>query len=189
MYSGVVGKEKIVNVRFNCKGKIRSKPNDGWMTFKSEPYDFFDQPTRIFLIKARKMGIPANGIHLYKNEEARMVIKLAGLFKVVDGKGFEMNQGETVTLFNDFCLVAPGTLIDEKTKWEVIDPLSVLAKYTNGNIQISATLQSNENGALVNFISNDRFESAVARHIKTIHGQLLLKSIRILMEIEKSQKH
>jgi len=159
-YAGVVGKEKVVNVRVKFTGKIRSKPNDSWMTFTSEQYNFFDQPTRIFYIKARKMGIPATGIHLYKNETAIMVIKIAGLFKVVDAKGIEMNQGETVTVFNDMCFMAPASLIDKKIKWELIDSLTVKASYTNGNITISATLYFNDNGELINFISNDRFETA-----------------------------
>jgi hypothetical protein len=189
-YSGVVGEEKVVNVRFTCKGRIRSKPDDGWMIFRSEQYDFFDQPTRIFYIKARKMGIPASGIHLYKNEEAIMVIRLAGLFKVVDAKGAEMNQGETVTVFNDMCLVAPGILIDKRIKWEDIDPLSVLAKYTNGNIQISATLQFKEDGQLVNFISNDRFESADGKTYKNypwstpVRGYMNLKGQRIVSKAD-----
>ncbi len=159
-YAGVIGKEKVLNVRIRFEGKIRSKPEDSWMTFTSEQYNFFDKPTRIFYIKARKMGIPVKGIHLYKDEKAIMVIKLAGLFKVVDAKGTEMNQGETVTVFNDMCFMAPATLIDKNIRWEIIDPLTVKARYTNGKITISATLFFNEKGELINFISNDRFETA-----------------------------
>ena len=159
-YVGVVGKERVFNVRVKCEGRIRSKPEDSWMTFKSEQYNFFDKPTRIFYIKARKMGIPAIGLHLYKDEKAIMVIKLAGLFKVVDAKGIEMNQGETVTVFNDMCFMAPVTLIDRNIQWEIIDSSTVKARYTNGNMAISATLFFNEKGELVNFISNDRFETA-----------------------------
>lgn len=159
-YTGWVGKEKLFNSRIKFEGKIRSKPEDSWMTFTSEQYNFFDRPTRIFFIKAYKMGIPAKGIHLYKDEKAIMVIKLAGLFKVVDAKGLEMNQGETVTVFNDMCCMAPSTLIDKNIQWEVIDSLTVKARYTNGNITISASLLFNEKGELINFISNDRFETA-----------------------------
>jgi hypothetical protein len=106
------------------------------------------------------MGIPAKGIHLYKDEQAIMIIKLAGLFKVVDAKGIEMNQGETVTVFNDMCCMAPATLIDKNIQWEIIDPMTVKARFTNGSITISATLFFNEKGELINFISNDRFETA-----------------------------
>jgi hypothetical protein len=109
------------------------------MKLKSVQYNFTDQPTRIFFITARKMGIPAFGIHLYKDKKAIMLIKLLGLFTVSDAKGPEMDQGETVTVFNDMCLLAPATLIDKNIIWEGVDSLTVKA--------------------LINFISNDRFET------------------------------
>ena len=164
--TGVIGKEKLLNVRLIFEGKIRSKPDDSWMTFKSEQYNFFDKPTRIFYIKAYKNGIPATGIHLYKDEKAIMVIKLLGIFRLVDAKGVEMNQGETVTVFNDMCFMAPATLIDKNIQWEIIDSLTVKARYTNGNIAISAKLFFNDKGDLINFISNDRFETTDGKVFK-----------------------
>ena len=158
--SGIAGTERLFNMRIKFEGRIRSKPQDSWMKFSSEQYNFFDHPTRIFYIKAYKMGIPATGIHLYKNQKASMVIKLAGLFKIVDARGAEMDQGETVTVFNDMCCMAPATLIDKSIQWELIDPVTVKAKFTNGKITISATLLFNESGELLNFISNDRFETS-----------------------------
>jgi hypothetical protein len=167
-YTGIVGKEGVLNVKIKFEGRIRSKPEDSWMTFTSEQYNFFDKPTRIFYIKAYKMGIPAKGIHLYKDEKAIMVIKLAGLFKVVDAKGLEMNQGETVTVFNDMCCMAPATLIDKNIQWEIIDSLTVKARYTNGNITITATLFFNEDGRLINFMIG--LKLLMEEHIKIILG-------------------
>lgn len=158
-YVGAVGKEKVVNFRVEFEGVIRSNPEDKWMKLTSAQYNFTDNPTRVFYIKARKMGIPASGIHLYKQETAIMHIKLAGLFTIVNAQGSEMNQGETVTVFNDMCFMAPATLIDKRIRWEEIDSSSVKAYFTNGGIIISATLFFNETGELINFISNDRFET------------------------------
>jgi hypothetical protein len=179
-YTGVIGKERIVNVRIKFTGKFRSRPNDSWMTFTSEQYNFFDEPARIFYIRARRIGIPVSGLHLYKNESASMVIKIAGLIKVADAKGDEMNQGETVTLFNDMCIMVPATLIDQNITWELIDPLTVKARYTNGNITISATLLFNGTGELVNFISNDRFESADGKIYKNFPWSTPVKEYRDL---------
>jgi hypothetical protein len=158
-YVGAVGQEKVVNAGICFEGRIRSKKEDGWMKLQSEQYNFFDNPTRAFYIKASKMGIPVTGLHLYKDETAIMVIKLAGLFTIADAKGPEMDQGETVTLFNDMCLMAPATLIDKNILWETIDPLTVRAKYINGKLSITANLFFNKAGELINFISNDRFET------------------------------
>lgn len=159
LYTGVIGKEKVMNFRAEYKGGIRANSREEFMSLKSVQYNFMDSPTRLFYIVAKKKGIPAKGIHLYIDQTAIMLIKLFGLFTVVDAKGPEMNQGETVTLFNDMCFMAPATLIDRNIEWKEIDEKSVEAKYTNGKISISATLFFNKDGELVNFLSNDRFET------------------------------
>jgi hypothetical protein len=95
-----------------------------------------------------------------------MLIKILGVFTVVDARGREMNQGETVTVFNDMCFMAPASLIDRNIKWRIIDNITVEAQFTNGNITISATLFFNEEGDLVNFLSNDRFETTDGKSYK-----------------------
>lgn len=158
-YTGSIGKEKVLNFRAEFDGGIRSKPGEEFMALKSVQYNFTDVPTRVFYIVAKKKGIPAKGIHLYRDQKAIMLIKLLGLFTIVDSKGKEMDQGETVTLFNDMCFMAPASLIDPNIQWREIDKTTVEARYTNGNITISATLFFNEKGELVNFLSNDRYET------------------------------
>ncbi|MBE0677966.1 MAG: hypothetical protein IH592_04295 [Bacteroidales bacterium] len=158
-YTGSIGKEKVSNFRAEFTGGIRSKSSEEFMPLKSVQYNFIGNPTRLFYIVAKKKGIPAKGIHLYRDQKAIMLVKILGLFTVVDAKGKEMNQGETVTLFNDMCFMAPATLIDRNIEWREIDAMTVDAKFTNGNISIGATLYFNEEGELVNFLSNDRFET------------------------------
>jgi hypothetical protein len=158
--AGFVGKEKISNVFLKASGQIRSSEKSGWMQFTSEQYNFFENPFRAFYIRAVKMGVPAVGLHLYKNEAATMVIKLLNLFKVVDAKGPEMNQAETVTVLNDMCFMAPGSLIDKNITWETMNAGQVKATFTNGQITISAILTFDEEGKLMNFLSFDRFETS-----------------------------
>ncbi len=194
-YVGVIGKEKIVNFRAEFEGKIRGNPDDGWMKLKSVQYNFTDQPTRIFYITASKMGIPAVGIHLYKDEKAIMLIKLLGLFTVSDAKGPEMDQGETVTVFNDMCLMAPATLVDKNIIWESVDSLTVKARFTNGHINIGATLFFNPKGELINFISNDRFETKDGKTYKNspwftpVEGYQDLNGFRLPTSAKTIYKH
>lgn len=79
--------------------------------------------------------------------------------KIVNAYGDKLNQAETVTLFNDICCIAPACLIDNRIKWEVGGDATVKGHFTNGDITVCATLYFNDNGALVNFVSNDRFET------------------------------
>ncbi len=159
--TGVVGREKVYNMKLAFEGKIRSRPTDNWMNLKVRQTSFFKNPTRIFYLRANKMGVPVTGLHLYKNAKAEMVIKLAGLVKIVDVRGPKMDKAETVTHFNDMCLMAPATLIDENISWHEVSPYKVEANYTNGQNTISATLYFNDKGELFNFISNDRFDLSV----------------------------
>lgn len=159
IYTNSINKSKVYNFRAEFTGKIRAKSDDKWMKLKSVQYNFIQNPTRIFYIKAIKMGLSVKGIHIYKNSSAIMKIKLFGLFKLVEAKGKEMDKSETVTFFNDMCFLAPATLTDNRIKWEEIDNYTVRAYFTNQNITISAILVFNEIGELINFISNDRYET------------------------------
>lgn len=155
---GVVGQPHVNNVKIKFKGRIRSNPDDPWMHFTSEQYNFFDRSTRAFYIRAKKAGIPANGLHLYQKESAFMKIKLAGLLKIVDVDGDEMDQSETVTFLNDMCFFAPAVLVDIDVKWEELDENRLRATYTNGKHTVNAELIFTKEGQLKNFISNDRYE-------------------------------
>jgi hypothetical protein len=158
-YTGTVGKPKVQNIRAKFTGALRFKKDSKWMNIASQQYDFFDDPTRVFYIESTLYGIPFDGLHLYKGPNATMQIKVVSLFQVADAKGTKMNQGETVTLFNDMCLLAPATLIDRSIQWETINSLTAKARFTNQGNTITALLYFTEKGELINFISDDRYQS------------------------------
>ncbi len=154
-YCGVIGKPKVKNVRVEMKGRMRGKKQD-WFPFTVVQYNFFDDPARLFFMKGKMKGILVPGYHDYQHETARMNIKLFGLFTVVHASGAVMNRAETVTLFNDMCLLAPASLISKYIEWEAIDSVSAKAIFTNGSNKITAALYFNPQGQLVNFVSDDR---------------------------------
>ncbi len=156
-YTGVISRPKINNFRLLFKGEMKQKMDGKWMDITSEQYNFYSNYTRLFYIRSSLYGIPFDGLHKYVGHKATMQIKVASIFQVVDAKGEEMDQSDTVTFFNDMCLFAPATLIDKNINWEQIDPLTVRAKFINKDITITATLYFNEKGQLINFISNDRY--------------------------------
>jgi hypothetical protein len=108
-------------------------------------------------MKAKMFGLTVPGYHHYENAHATMQIKLLGLFNVVDVKGIEMNQAETVTVFNDMSLMAPAILIDKRITRTSIDSLSATASFANGVNRIIATLYFNAKGQLIDFTSDDRY--------------------------------
>ena len=85
-----------------------------------------------FILLRRRWEYGQCGNHIYRDQKATMLIKILGLFTVSDAKGWQMDQGETVTVFNDMCFMAPASLIDKRIEWKEIDEESVSARFTNG---------------------------------------------------------
>jgi len=173
-YTGVLNKPKLKNIRIVFEGQMREKGKE-FFPFTCEQYNFFDNPTRLFFMKATMKSVTVPGYHRYSHATALMDIRLFGLFPVVKRAGKDMNKAETVTLFNDMCLMAPATLVDKRIIWQAIDSNSAKATFTNQTITISAILNFNKQGQLINFISNDRDVnhypfSTPASNYKTING-------------------
>lgn len=154
-YAGVINKPKIKNVHILFEGRMRDK-RKGWFSFTSEQFNFFDEPARLFFMKGKMFGITVPGYHCYHTATAIMDIRLFGIIPLIKKCGAVLNKTETVTFFNDMCLVAPAALIDENIKWQTINDYTVAATFTNHNISVKAELFFNEQYQLINFISHDR---------------------------------
>jgi hypothetical protein len=155
-----VGKPRVGHFRARWDGEMRAAPDAPWMSVRAEQHNFFTPPARLYLIRGARYGLPFEGLHIYSGANARMQIRLASIFDVADARGAKMDQSETVTLFNDMCLLAPATLIDPNIRWEVLDARSVRGTFTHAGHTISATLSFDEAGDLVSFTSGDRYLSA-----------------------------
>lgn len=175
---GVVNKPFIHDFKILFNGEMRSK-NRKWFSFTSEQFDFVDEPTRLFYMKGKMFGLTVPGYHAYNNGDASMKVKLFGMFPLVMADGEMMDQSETVTLFNDMCLLAPATLLNKRITWDAVDDNTAIAHFIVGKNSISAKLLFNEAGELVNFISDDRYAIAdrkqyrfttPVRDYKAFHG-------------------
>lgn len=151
-YVGVVGQPKVVSMYAEMTGEMRQQGR-GYFPLTAEQYNFFDRPTRLFFMKGRMFGLTVPGYHRYQDNNATMEVRLFGLLPLVKVEVFE---ADTVTMFNDMCLLAPAALIDRRITWQSIDDLTVKGTFTNQGVTISATLYFNDQGQLVNFISHDR---------------------------------
>ncbi len=181
IYTGAVGRPIVHNARICFTGTMRQKGKD-WFPFTSEQYNFFEDPARLFFIKGRMYGVSVPGYHTYQYNKAAMQVKLFGWYPVVNINNRQLFEAETVTLFNDMCLLAPATLISKSIQWQQTNGDTVKAIFTNKGICISAQLIFNKQGQLVNFISADRtdintmnryiFSTPVGRY-KNINGYYL----------------
>jgi len=156
--TGVVGKPRVRNFRVRLHGRIRSGPTARWMPLAAEQHNVVAPPVRLFYLRSSMRGIPVQGYHRFVGTEATMKIRAAAFVPVVRAAGPEMNQSETVTLFNDMCIMAPATLIDPAIDWETVNFRTARATFRHAGHEIRATLVFNDAGELANFISDDRFQ-------------------------------
>jgi len=162
-YTGFIGKHKVNNFKAEFKGKIRKNKNSPWMPFTCIQYNFLENATRLFFMNAEMKGIPIGVYHCFHNGIATMDVRLFSLFKIQTMKGIAMNLSETVTFFNDMCVLAPAALIDKRIKWLEVADNKVKASFTNNNITVSAWLYFNKNSELINFISDNRYEGETGK--------------------------
>jgi hypothetical protein len=93
-----------------------------------------------------------------------MRVRAASVVPMVDASGPEMDRGETVTVFNDLCVLAPAALVDADVTWTVLGPDRVHATYTRGPQRVGAELVFDGLGDLVDFVSDDRLQSSPDGH-------------------------
>lgn len=158
--AGFVGRPKVTRYAVDFRGRIRGAADAAWMPFVAEQQSFADEPTRLFLMRARMFGMPVEAYHRLRDGHASMRVKALGAFPIVDARGDEMDVSEAVTLFNDMCILAPGTLIDPSIVWESVDARTARARFTNGRATIAATLSFDASGMLADFVSDDRSQAS-----------------------------
>lgn len=158
--TGWVGKPQVYNLRARFRGQIRSDPQAPWMTFTAEQYSFYQPPARLFYMAASRAGVPFQALHRYVGDTATMRVRLAALIPITDASGPELDQAETVTLFNDLCLLAPPMLLSPAIDWQLSDERTVQALFQNAGHRIQAVLQFSESGELIDFSSEDRYRAS-----------------------------
>ena len=155
--SGAVGRPRVLAFHAVFHGRIRGGPAKPWMTFTGEQVNTYGpQPGRLFLMDAELLGLPVEVLHAFEAGAATMRVRALSLFTMVDASGPEMDRAETVTIFNDLCILAPAALVDAPIVWHVLDDHHVRGTYTYGAITITAELVFNDDHELVDFVSDDR---------------------------------
>ncbi|MEN9307000.1 MAG: hypothetical protein RL173_932 [Fibrobacterota bacterium] len=143
-------------ITVDFQARMWRKPGASPLSLRTRQLNRFADPARYFFLEGSMMGIPLKGLHIYENAHASMLVRLAGLFTVAKAEGPCMDQGETVTLLNDMCLMAPGTLVDRRLSWKQLDARTVEVDFRNHTQRVTARMLFDEHGELVNFESNQR---------------------------------
>ena len=159
--SGAVGKPRVISFSAHFHGRIRSGPDQAWMPFTGEQVNTYGpRPARVFVMDVTRSGLPVTVLHSFRDTTATMRAKVLSLFTVVNASGPEMDRGETVTVFNDLVVLAPGAIIDASVHWTAVDAHHVRGAFTDGGQTVSAELTFDADNDLVDFVSEDRLRAS-----------------------------
>ena len=160
-HSGAVGKPRVVSFHADFHGRIRAGRDQAWMPFTGKQVNTYGpRPQRAFIMDATRSGLPVTVLHLFAGTTATMRVKVLSLFTVVDASGPEMDRGETVTVFNDLVVLAPGAIVDAPVNWTAVDARHVRGDFTDGAQKVSAVLTFDAEHDLVDFVSQDRLRAS-----------------------------
>lgn len=154
--AGVVGRPRVHDFRATWTGRIRSGPDSPWMTFTADQLNILGTPRRYFAMNARMKGVPVDVLHAFDEQGASMRVRLLSVRTMVDARGAELTHAETVTLVNDLCVLAPAALVSADVTWQPGDAHSAVGRFTVGTDIITAELRFDDDGDLVDFVSDDR---------------------------------
>ncbi|HEX2657791.1 MAG TPA: DUF6544 family protein, partial [Polyangia bacterium] len=159
--AGVVGKPRPRSVHAFFRARMRNGPHDPWMKATVEQHNFFGPSgmARLFLMRASRMGVPFVAYHRYVGDAATFQVRIAGLVPIIDARGPEMDQSETVTMLNDLFFLAPAALLDANIRWQPQPDGRVKATFTNAGHTVSALVRFDAAGDLADFVSEDRYQS------------------------------
>lgn len=159
--SGAVGQPRVTSFDASLHGRIRGAPDQAWMPFTGRQISTYGpRPQRAFIMDATRSGFPITVLHQFADTTATMRAKALSLVPVVDAAGPEMDRGETVTVFNDLVMLAPGAIPDAPVRWTPVDAHHVRGNFTDGDQTVSALLTFDDEDELIDFTSDDRLRAS-----------------------------
>ena len=159
--SGAVGQPRVSSFHAGFHGRFRSDASAPWMTFTGEQVSTCGPDSRrVFAMDATLLGLPVDVLHVFIGPVATMRVKLCSVVPLVNAAGPDMDRGETVTLFNDLCVLAPAALVDAPVVWQTVDDAHARGTFTNGAHTVSADVTFDDEGDLVDFVSDDRLQAS-----------------------------
>jgi hypothetical protein len=119
--TGAVGKTVFRTVILRQTGAIRTAADKPWMPFEAEQVYSMAPPGFLWLARARVAPL----VSLWARDKfvdgrGNMLVRLLGVFTVVDGKGPEIDQGAGLRFWGEL-VSFPEAVLNPSMKWRPLD--------------------------------------------------------------------
>ncbi len=154
--AGIVGMPKAPQVRVEQSARMRLKPEQKWMPVRAEQDFSVARPSFIWRARINMApGIFITGRDTYADGRGHMLIKLLGLFPVVNARGPEIDQG-TLLRFLGEMVWFPQAALQDYVRWEGIGPQQARAVMEYKGVHGEGIFTFNPSGLPVSFTA-DRY--------------------------------
>ena len=120
-YTGVVGKPWIDTARIRYAGRFRMAADKPWMPIRAEQFYTTDPPAFHWKARFKMAGLwLMSADNTYSGGHGRMFGKVAGLIKVVDFRGDELDQGTMLRYLNEMTWF-PTAFLGDNIAWQAVD--------------------------------------------------------------------
>ncbi len=152
-YTGVVGKPWIDTARIQYTGRFRMGADKAWMPIQAEQAYTTNPPAFHWKARFKMAGLwLMSGDDTYRDGHGRMFGKLAGLIKVVDFRGDELDQGTMLRYLNEMTWF-PTAFLGDNIAWQAVDDRSADVSFTDAGKTVTARLFFDSQGRLTDFVA------------------------------------
>ncbi len=155
--SGVVGSPVIRSVRIKQDIQMKLKPDGRWLEATADQYDRTEAPGFLWQAQIKAApGIHISGRDLFTEGRGHMLIKPLSLFKAVDSRGQEIDEGSMQRYLGELVWV-PTAAISPYITWEAEDATTAKATMSYGGVTVSGRFYFNAETGLVDSFRTLRF--------------------------------
>ncbi|WP_316784109.1 DUF6920 family protein [Pedobacter frigiditerrae] len=156
--SGILSLGNIHQVKIEWKNTMLKFSKKGyWKSITCLQHNFLPDPIRLVYMKAKILGIIGlEALDSFRHGNGNMLVKAAGLFKLVDAKGYKMDKAELVTILAE-TMIIPDYALQTYIKWEEIDLYTVKGTINYHGLKATGLFYFNENFQMIRFETNDRY--------------------------------
>jgi hypothetical protein len=158
-YTGIVGTPWIETVRIHYRGRFRMAADKPWMPVRAEQVYTTNPPAFHWKARFKMAGLwlmTANDT--YRAGHGHMFGKVAGLIKVVDFRGDELDQGTMLRYLNEMTWF-PAAFLGDNITWQAVDDHAADVTFTDQGKHVTARLFFDDAGRLTDFVAQRYRES------------------------------
>jgi hypothetical protein len=183
------GQSYISYAAITHNGQFKTGIDKDWINIKGEQYATTEKPG--FIWKGATTMFTARD--MYIADKGRLTVSLLSLFKVVDAKGEQYNQGELLRWLGESILYPTNLLPGERLQWVAIDAQRAKLIFNYNGLSLFFIITFNEIGEITQmetkrYMDEKKLETWVikSRNYKEMNGIIVPLAFEVLWRLEKA---